>query len=132
MSQQNIDLAERLHAAINAGELPEELLSPDCRIEDVKTAVTENTWYGMAGMRQWMSNVFEAFEEGARYETEEIVADGEDFVVARVHLVGRGARSGAPILLRSVNVAWIHDGKITRVAGYMSRREALEAVGPVT
>jgi ketosteroid isomerase-like protein len=36
------------------------------------------------------------------YETEEILADGEDFVVARVRIVGHGAHSGAPIELRWV------------------------------
>ena len=67
--------------------------------------------------------------EGARYEIEEILADGEGFVVARVRLVGHGARSGAPVALRWVAVAWIHDGKMTRSAGYLGRREALEAGG---
>jgi ketosteroid isomerase-like protein len=38
-------------------------------------------------------------------------------------------RSGLPVTLRLVSVTWFEDGKMTRVRGYLHRREALEAVG---
>jgi hypothetical protein len=50
-------------------------------------------------------------------------------VVARVRLVGHGARSGAPVELRWVTVTWYEDGKATRSVGYLRRREALKAAG---
>ncbi len=59
----------------------------------------------------------------------EILADGEDFVVTRVRIVGHGARSGAAVELRWVSVSWFRDGKMTRTVGYARRREALKAVG---
>jgi hypothetical protein len=46
-----------------------------------------------------------------------------------VRIVGRGARSGAPLTLRWVNVNWFHGDKLTRAVGYLSRREALRSVG---
>jgi ketosteroid isomerase-like protein len=133
MSQANIELHERAVAAINgremSHELAEELLAPDFYMENLLTAVTDKTYHGAAGVREWISDTFEVVGEGAHYETEEILADGEGFVVARVRIVGHGARSSVPVTLRWVAVVWFHEGKITRSAGYARRREALEAVG---
>ena len=133
MSQENVEIAKRGVTAPNMREIPdelgEELLAPDYRIENVSTAVTDKTYYGINGVREWLADFFEALDVTATYETEEILADGEDFVVARVRIVGHGAHSGAPIELRWVSVSWFRDGKMTRTVGYTRRREALEAVG---
>jgi len=133
MSQENIELHERAIETINARALSDELaaetLAPGFRIENAATAVTDKTYFGAEGVREWFRDIFEGLDEDARYETEEILADSEDFVVARVRLVGRGARSGAPVELRWVAVTWYAGGKATRTAGYLRRREALEAVG---
>jgi ketosteroid isomerase-like protein len=133
MSQENVDIYERGVAAMNAreisDELAEELLAPGFRMENTATAVTDKTYLGAEGVREWIGDMFEAFDEDSRYETEEILADDEDFVVARNRLVGHGARSGAPVTLRWVSVAWFLDGRMTRTAGYLRRHEALQAVG---
>ena len=129
MSQHNVDLFRQSVAAANAREVPEDILAADFRIENGQTAVTDKTYHGPAGVREWMSDFFDAFDEGATYEIEEIIADGEDFVVGAVRFAGRGAGSGVPLELRWVSVAWFRDGKATRVAGYSSRPNALEAVG---
>jgi ketosteroid isomerase-like protein len=44
------------------------------------------------------------------------------------HLADRGSSSGVPVDLRWASVFWFRDGKICRVAGFNSRRAALEAV----
>jgi ketosteroid isomerase-like protein len=133
MSQENIDLHERGIEAVNArvfsDELAAETLAAGFRIENAATAVTDKTYHGAEGIREWVRDIFEGLDEDARYETEEILADGEDFVVARVRLVGHGARSGAPVELRWVAVTWYEGGKATRSVGYLRRREALKAVG---
>jgi ketosteroid isomerase-like protein len=133
MSQENVESTKRGVAALNKRELPdelgEELLAPDYRIENVSTAVTDRTYYGITGVREWLADFFEALDEAATYETEEILADGDDFVVARVRIVGHGAHSGAPVELRWVSVNWFRDGKMTRTVGYARRREAFQAVG---
>jgi ketosteroid isomerase-like protein len=98
--------------------------------ENVSTAVSDATFDGgVAGLRQWISDTFAPLDDDARFEREELLAEGDDFLVLRVRITGRGARSGAPVELRWVSVSWFHDGKITRTAGYLRRREALEAVG---
>ncbi len=129
MSQRNIDLHSRGAAAINAREVPEELLAPGFRMENGVATAIENTYHGAAGWREWMSDLFEVFAEGARYEIEEVIADGDDFVVAMVRVVGRAASSRVPLVFRWSTVVWFHNGKATRVVGYTSPGEALEAVG---
>jgi hypothetical protein len=71
----------------------------------------------------------DGLDADAHFGIEEILADGDDFVVGRVHIVGQGARSGVPMDPRWVAVTWFHDGKMTRGAGYLHCREALKAVG---
>lgn len=132
MSEENIALHERGTAAINGAitdELAAEILAPGYRIENAATAVTDKTYYGAEGVREWARDIFEGMDEGSRYETKEILADGEDYVVARVRLVGHGIRSGAPVTLRWVSVTWYEGGKATRSVGFLRRHEALKAVG---
>jgi ketosteroid isomerase-like protein len=133
MSKENIDRHERFVEAVNtreiSDEIAEELIAPDCRIVNISTPVTDNTYSGVVGMRKWLSDTFDGLDEGTRYEIEEVVADGDDFVVARMRLVGHGARSGAPVALRWVDVIRFPRGKMSWGGGYARLREALEAVG---
>ena len=129
MSQRNIELHDLGVAAVNARRVPEDLLAPDFRLENRVTAVTDHTYCGATGWREWMSDLFDVFSDGARYEVEEIIADGEDFVAAMLCVPGRGARSGLPLVFRWAGVTWFEDGKATRAVGYATRREALQAVG---
>lgn len=133
MLQENVELYERLMAALDtremSDELADEMLEPGFRIENASTAVTDKTYFGAQGVREWIANTFDGLDAHARYGIEEILADGDDFVVGWVRIVGQGARSGMPMTLRWTAVLWFHDGKVTRGAGYVRRREALEAVG---
>lgn len=129
MSQRNIDLHCRGAAAANAREVPVDLLAPGFRMENRVTAVTDNTYRGADGWREWMSDLFDVFADGARYEVEEIIAAGDDFVAAMLCVAGRGARSGLPITFRWAGVTWFRGDKAIRAVGYPTRSEALEAVG---
>jgi hypothetical protein len=105
------------------------LVAPEFRGENIVTAVTDKTYCGVAGCLEWFNDMSDAFAEGARLEIEAIIADTDDFAVARLAFVGTGARSGALLRLRWISVFWFHDGKATRSAGYANRHEALKAVG---
>ncbi len=139
MSQENVERYERGVAvlnAINAGEVTDDLLllaaetlAPGFRIENAATVLFDKTYFGVDGVREWVADIFEGLDENSRYEVEEIIADGDDYVVARVRLVGHGASSGAPVTLRWCGVTWYEKGKATRAVGYVHRREALKAVG---
>jgi ketosteroid isomerase-like protein len=128
MSRENVELVHRVVDALNAGELPESI-APDCRLENATTAVSDKTYLGPEGWREWRRDLFEAFAEDARLQVDEVVADGEDSVVVMTSIVGRGAASDAPLQLTWFNAVWFREGQLTRSAGFLTRREALEAVG---
>jgi hypothetical protein len=127
MSQRNIELHDRLVEAVNAREVPEDLLAPGFRMENRVSAVTDYAYHGTVGWSNWVDDVLEVFADGARYEAEEIVEAGDDFVVAILRFVGVGARLDTPIVFRWVGVTWFRNGKATHAVGYPNRREALEA-----
>jgi ketosteroid isomerase-like protein len=104
-------------------------LAPDFRLENISTALSDKTWVGEEGMREWMNDHFGAFAPGAEFRADEVVAEGDDYVVAICSVTGQGAVSGAPLQLRWATVAWFRDGQMTRAAAFARRREALKAVG---
>ena len=126
--QLNIDAHRQVVEAINARELPEALLAPGFSMENRLSAVTDYDYHGAAGFDDWMSDVFEVFAEGARYEVEEILAAGEDYVAAMFCIAGLGARSRLPLEFRWAGVTWFRGGRATKAVGFSSRDEALEAV----
>jgi ketosteroid isomerase-like protein len=127
MSEENVAIARRLVEAINQDALPRDLLTPDCEIKNATTAVTEATYHGYEGALKWRSEFFDVVED-ARFEIEEILATGPDFVAIANRIVGTGSSSGVPVELRWASVIWVREGKIARAVGFNSRRAALEAV----
>jgi ketosteroid isomerase-like protein len=129
VSQDNVELVYRYGAALNARKVPDGLLAPDFVMVNAETAVTDKSYKGAAGVIEWTKDVFDAFDSGARFEIERVIADGDGFVVTATRISGAGARSGAPLVLRWASVFWVRDGKLARVVGYLSRGDALKAVG---
>jgi ketosteroid isomerase-like protein len=134
VSRENVELFRRI---VDAANLPSDeiagvltpLLVPGIRMDNATTAVTDRTYYGVDGCVEWRADLAEGFAPGVRFEVEEIVAEGEDFVVGRQTVVGTGAGSGAPLQLRWITVMWFEDGRASRTVGYNTRRQALEALG---
>jgi len=125
----NVQRHAILAQAVNERRLPVELLAPGFRLENHASAVTDYSYHDARGWREWMSDLFEVFAPGAHYGVEEVIASGDDFVVASFLLAGRGARSADPLEFRWAGVTWFLGGKAIRAVGYASREEALEAVG---
>ncbi len=119
----------RFTAAVTAREDAGQFFVPDCRIDNAVTAVTDATYIGHAGVRKWVTDVSDVLDENARLGVEEILAIGDDFLVAMFCWVGHGAQSNVPVELRWPGTVWFRDGKISRAVGYMSPRDALQAVG---
>jgi ketosteroid isomerase-like protein len=133
VSEENLELIRRVTQIFNVAQRDESslapLLTPGFRIDNIVTAVTDKTYLGAAGYIEWWGEMADAFAEGMRFEIEAIIADRDDFVVARLAVAGTGVRSGAPLRLRWIGVVWFQDGKLARCAGYANRHEALKAVG---
>jgi ketosteroid isomerase-like protein len=90
--------------------------------------VTDATYRGYEGGLKWRDDLFDVVDD-ARYEIDEILAAGPDYVVVANHVAGRGSSSGVPVELRWASVFWLRKGQIARVAGFERRRDALRAVG---
>jgi ketosteroid isomerase-like protein len=123
-----VEIVERVVEAINTGDLPRELVGPGFELRNATTAVTDATYHGYEGVLKWRAELFDVVED-ARYVLDEVLAEGDDYVVIANRLVGRGASSGAPVNLRWSSVFWIRDGQVTRAAGFERRRDALAAAG---
>jgi hypothetical protein len=127
VSQENLELHARAVAAVKRRDVPFEILASEFWMENRAFSVTDYTYRGAAGWRDWMSDIFEEFAGRARYELEETLAATDDFVVACLRIVGLSARSGAPLVLCWAGVTWFADGKLTCAVGYATSDEALEA-----
>ncbi len=88
MSQENVEIYRRVVEAFNTSDgVPEALLAPDFRIENIVTAVTDKTYYGVSGCVEWLNDLADAYGDEPRFEIEQIVAEGDDFVIARLAFV---------------------------------------------
>jgi ketosteroid isomerase-like protein len=128
-SQRNLEVHRDLLEAVTARRATDTLLAPGFFIESRMTPATDYKYHGAAGLREWGSDLLDAFIHGARLAIEEVIAASDDFVVATLSVAGRGAHAREPLELRWVGVMWFANGKATRVLGYASRPEALKAVG---
>ena len=61
--------------------MPETLLAPGFRMENIVTAISDKTYHGAPGIREWFGDSFDGVE-GARFQLEHVIADGDDFVSA--------------------------------------------------
>ena len=125
--EQNIELHGRVIAAANAREVPSDLLDPDFLMQHHTSAATDYTYHGAPGWRDWMNDLLEEFTDDARCEVEELIAAGDDFVVAMLRVAGHAIHSGHPLEFRWAEVTWFRDGRATRSAGYTNGTEALRA-----
>jgi ketosteroid isomerase-like protein len=114
--------------AVNAREVNEALFTDDFELVNVSNALTDKTYRGASGAREWQHDFFDVLDENARFEVTEIVEAGEDYLVVHNRLVGTGSASGAPFDMAWFSAWWFRDGRLARGVGYGSRRAALAAV----
>jgi hypothetical protein len=132
VSEENVEVILRFGDALNLHEPTEEdfapFVTPDWTGTNVATAVTDKTYHGTAGMVQWLKDLTDVFAEGVRIDGG-VVADGADFVVSWIAIIGKGAGSEAPLTLRFASLNWFEGDRVRRTVGYARVSEALKAVG---
>ena len=128
-SQRNLALHAQIVEAIREGTVPDELLAPGFYIESRMTPATDYKYHGGDGLREWASDLFDAFADGPQYGVDEVIAASDTYVVAKFSAAGNSASSGEPVEVRWVGVTWFSDGRATRAEGYPNREQALRAVG---
>ena len=130
MSQENVELARQL-AEVWTGRYTEAaealvrpLLAPDFEIHPL---YLERSYKGVEGIRQLWADIDEIWQD-YRLEFGEIVDLGEH-VLALAHITARGTGSGVPID-EEIAIVWAFEGdKAVWMKTFISKRDALEAVG---
>jgi ketosteroid isomerase-like protein len=130
MSEENAKVARQTFEAISRWDVDTLLELYDPEIEYLPltgTRVDSGGYTGHAGIREYFEEVGEIWDK-LHPHAEEVRTVGDDVVLlggCAVRGRGSGAESDSPM-------AWVltvRNGKVTRHRGYVTREEALEAVG---
>ena len=130
MSQANVEIARKVFAALNRGDREEALglAHPNVVLDATRSVFNPRTYFGWDGLRQWLTDMDDVWEEMHSEQNEFI--DAGDRVVVIGRLVGKGKGSGVEVGGPTATILTIRDGLLIRSeTGYTNRREALEAVG---
>jgi ketosteroid isomerase-like protein len=133
MSQENVELVEAWAAAIPRGvdDDVEKLISyvdPEGELHSAIVGGAEaNIYRGHDGFRRWVADSFESFEAVENEWSE--FRDLDDRVLALGHVKARGRGSGMELESPMGWVFTIRRGKVAKAEGFLSRAQALEAVG---
>jgi ketosteroid isomerase-like protein len=130
MSQANVEIVRKVFAALNRGDREEAvgLADPEVVLDATRSVFNPKTYFGKDGLRQWLTDTNEVWDEMHTEQNEFI--DAGDRVVVIGRLVGKGKGSGVEVESPNGTILTIRDGLVIRSeTGYTSRREALEAAG---
>ncbi len=129
MSQENVEASRRMWDRFLAGDVPGALpfLDADVKIHDVPQMPDARVHVGHAGWLAQIAKFNEAFTS-LTYELLESIACGQN-VISVVRASGTATSSGIPgdSVYAQVEVWW--DGRIVSMRYFVSKEEALEAVG---
>ncbi len=128
MSQENVEIGQRMIAALNRRDLDAAL---SLVADDVTWATLISTdtklIKGKSQLREEWENQIDLLDP--TWEAEDLTDLGEDTVLGTVRIAGRGAAGGVPVEASTALVAVFRDRRVAEVRTYSSRAEALEAVG---
>jgi ketosteroid isomerase-like protein len=132
MSQESVLLARRGYEALAAGDLEGVLALIDKEVEvEVHTGRPDlpetEILRGHAGFLENIRQLTEVFED-IRIAPKEFVEVGDDLMVL-IHTTGHGKASGIKVENRVVHIWTFRDGKVTRLRVFLTKEEALAAMG---
>jgi ketosteroid isomerase-like protein len=131
MSQENVEIVRRAFTVFARGGLDAaaEFWDPEINWRAAEGAPDDvGEMHGIAAARRHVEDWFDTFDELSG-EPEELIAVDEDRVLTIIHLSGRAKASGIRTELRFASVATIRDSKIVHVREYLTKDQALKAVG---
>ena len=129
MSQQNVEVVRRAHAALNAGDLDElvVLCDADFQLDMSDRVFNPATYHGHDGIRQFYSEVRDVWERYV-WEPEELRDEG-DIVVALIRTQARGRESRLEIERKTAMIWAVRDGKALWLRFYREPEAALASLG---
>jgi ketosteroid isomerase-like protein len=128
MSQENVELLRRFHAAFNRRDLDALLALHDPEVEVVSLRMGlegGHPFQGHEGVRSWYESLLDVYPDFGS-EIEEVRELGE-VTIARLRQYGRGRESDAPIELTVWHVAHVRNRKIVWWGAVRTEAKALEA-----
>jgi ketosteroid isomerase-like protein len=128
MSQENVDAVRRGVGAFPDLERMLSYADPDCELHSAIVGGAEgNIYRGHEGLRMWLMDSFESFEELTNEWSE--FRDLGDRVLAFGHVKARARGSGMKIDSPMGWIFTVRRGKFVKAEGFLSRAEALKAAG---
>ncbi len=127
MSQENVEIIGRSIDAFTHGRSDVELWEPAAEWAPAMAGAIHTRVYRGADVDRYREDLFETFSE-VRVDDLEL-RDCGDRVLALYTLTVRGHDSGVPVEQLGGAVYMVRGGKIIYGRSYLSRREALKAVG---
>jgi ketosteroid isomerase-like protein len=130
MARGDIQRIRAGYEAFNRGDTAAWLdnFEPDAELRDLPSTPGTLFYRGHDGLREWAESMMEAFAD-YRFEPQEITEAGK-FVVVSVRIMARGIGSGVPTDMQVFHVfERSANDRMQSIAGFLSRAEALEAVG---
>ena len=128
MSQENVKIALRFERAIDAHDVPADLLAADFVWCPATMGAVEGTSYrGPEGLAAYYRGVGDTWEEMRLVVEEARDLDEHVLVLGRMRVRGRG--SGVPVETPMASIHDLRDGKISRVRVFFDLDEAFKAVG---
>jgi len=133
MSQENVEIVERVVAALNQRDLDAYLA---CCTDDVELitpiSAIAGAYEGPDGIRRFFADLADTNPD-FHLAFERVEAVGADRVLAFLRLTGSGRASGIPAATEvgneTGNVYDLVDGKVRRIRVFLERAKALEAAG---
>jgi ketosteroid isomerase-like protein len=119
MAESNVAVVRRLFEHFSDGQLEAaiELLSDDFVVVIPPSLSAEPDVYeGHDGARRYFAG-FEGLMDDVRYDLLEVIEE-DDVVIVGLVLAGRGVASGIEVEQHAAAVAWVENGKITRIEAY--------------
>jgi ketosteroid isomerase-like protein len=130
MSQENVEIVRRVYDAAAGRDAASvlALYSHDVELDATRLGLGElGIYHGHEGLRSLFGEFHEVWGQ-IEYDYEELIDAGQH-VVAVVTRHARGRASGIETKQPFTLVWTIRDGKVARVAWFLTRAEALEAAG---
>jgi ketosteroid isomerase-like protein len=131
MSQENVEGVRRMLEAFNNGDIAGIVAECDPGVEWEEQAIpgVEPVYHGHEGVRRWWAATIAQEELGSLEGRLEGLKEADDTVIVSVRFEGEGRSSGARVQMTVHLVLAFRAGKVVRRQVFLTRGEALEAVG---
>jgi ketosteroid isomerase-like protein len=125
MSEENVEIVQRLYEAFARDEFPVEVIDPEIEYVNPAGAVEPGTRHGVGEFQRAVEKVFEGWATW-NMEPEQFTAVGSQVAVV-VHYRARGRTSGVQLDGRESALVTLKGGKVVRYEWFHQPDDALRA-----